>query len=64
MTNERLVRAAALRKTHVSAATSYRDERIECSCGAVIEAEPDPVFRDKHAPLLAAWQAHLAKRLR
>lgn len=43
---------------HVSAGTSYSEERIDCSCGVVVTAEPDTYRRDRHEPLMIAWNKH------
>ncbi len=42
---------------HVIEDISYRDERITCTCDAVITAarDSDP---DRHAPLVRAWEQH------
>ena len=63
MTNERLVRNAALpARKHNSIRTTYREETIECVCGKVVDAMPDPYVPDRHQPLLAAWNKHIGKR--
>ncbi|MCI0583391.1 MAG: hypothetical protein L0227_11000 [Chloroflexi bacterium] len=43
---------------HVIESISYRDERIECSCGAVVTAARDGGAPDRHGPLTRAWDAH------
>lgn len=43
---------------HVIAKITYALERIDCSCGAVITAEPDRIAHDRHLPLVQAWEAH------
>lgn len=43
---------------HVIEAISYRDERIGCTCDAVITAPPDRAAPDRHAPLVRAWEEH------
>jgi len=43
---------------HVIADIRYRDERIECTCGAIVTARPDLLEHDRHRPLVAAWEEH------
>ena len=43
---------------HLIAWVRYRDEAIQCTCGAVVNAEPDELFPARHEHLVAAWAAH------
>lgn len=43
---------------HVIDDIRYADEWIRCSCGDEITAPPDELFRDRHEPLVIAWQEH------
>lgn len=49
---------------HVIADISYRAEAIECACGAIVTAAPDPVDHEAHSPLVDAWAAHRAENAR
>jgi hypothetical protein len=43
---------------HVIADVRYRDETITCTCGEVVNAQPDELFHDRHQPLAEAWAEH------
>lgn len=43
---------------HLIADVRYRDERITCTCGEVVNAQPDTFFHDRHLPLAEAWAEH------
>jgi|GEM_PF-5247194 hypothetical protein len=49
---------AAMTGRHVIADVIYALERIECTCGVVVKADEDRLAHDRHAPLVAAWEAH------
>ncbi|MCI0583161.1 MAG: hypothetical protein L0227_09780 [Chloroflexi bacterium] len=46
------------RDAHVIDRVEYAAETITCRCGVVVTAPPDPVARDAHEPLAAAWREH------
>lgn len=48
----------ATRRQHVIERVSYATETIECSCYAIVQAEPDTFEHDKHGPLVTAWERH------
>jgi hypothetical protein len=46
---------------HVIERVRYALETIECTCGEVVTADPDPVIPDRHEPLAIVWGEHRAQ---